>query len=108
MVRFAEDDTYGGQDTYAGQQDATYDGQQEYGGQDWAQEGAYDESNAWSAMQVTLEDAEHETTPLNSPEKCDAVRANGDLRRPVMQRSGATVPESISAETSPVYAPFSY
>ena len=37
MVRFAEDDTYGGQD-------ATYDGQQEYGGQDWAQEGAYDEA----------------------------------------------------------------
>ena len=44
MVRFAEDDTYGGQDTYAGQE-AAYGGQQEtYGGQDWAQEGAYDEA----------------------------------------------------------------
>ena len=44
MVRFAEDDTYGGQDTYAGQE-AAYGGQQDaYGGQDWAQEGAYDEA----------------------------------------------------------------
>ena len=44
MVRFAEDDTYGGQDAYAGQE-AAYGGQQDaYGGQDWAQEGAYDEA----------------------------------------------------------------
>lgn len=52
-------------------------------------------TDPWHEMQVTLEDAEHETTPLNSPEKA-VGRPSGDFHRSV--RSDATAAERTSAE----------